>query len=270
MPRAKVQDIELYYEIHGKGYPIVLIRGLGSNADHWYRQVPVLSSTYKVITFDNRGIGRSDTPDGPYTIPMMAEDTLGLMDTLGISKAHILALSMGGMIAQEIALKYPEKVNGLVLACTHCGGDHAVSASEEIVRIFAEFIFTGSQEAAQKAVKCLFAEHTMREAPEVVQQYQEVSGKFPPATEVLVRQLEAVRDHNTWEDLPNIKTPTFILTGDEDVLVPPENSRILAERIPGARLQVIEKGGHQFLVEQAGASNGAVLEFLKALSPVKN
>ena len=265
MPRAKVQDIELYYEIHGEGYPIVLIRGLGSNADHWYRQVPVLSSTYKVITFDNRGIGRSDTPDGPYTIPMMADDVIGLMDAIGIPSAHILGISMGGMIAQEIALMYPQRVNGLVLACTHCGGDHAVSASEEIIGIFAEFIFTGSQEAAQKAVKCLFAEHTMKQAPEVIQQYQEVSGKFPPATEVLVRQLEAVRDHNTWEDLPNIKAPTFVLTGNEDVLVPPENSSILAGRIPGAKLQVIERSGHQFLVEQAGAFNGAVLEFLESL-----
>ncbi len=265
MPKAKMQDIELYYEIHGEGYPIVLIRGLGSNADHWYRQVPAFSSGYKVITFDNRGIGRSDKPDGPYTISMMAEDTLGLMDALGIWKAHILALSMGGMIAQEIALKYPRRVNGLVLACTHCGGDHAVSASDEITGIFAEFIFTGSQEAAQKAVKCLFAEHTMKEAPEVVQQYQEVSGKFPPVSDVLVRQLEAVRDHNTWEDLPNIKAPTFVLTGNEDVLIPPENSSILAERIPGAKLHVIERGGHQFLVEQAEAFNGAVLEFLESL-----
>ena len=136
MPRIKVQDIDLYYEIHGEGYPMVLIRGLGSNADHWYTQTPVFSSRYRVVSFDNRGIGRSDKPNEPYTISMMADDTVGLMDALGISRAHILALSMGGMIAQEIALKYPEKVESLVLACTHCGGKHAISASEEISVIF--------------------------------------------------------------------------------------------------------------------------------------
>ncbi|TET86915.1 MAG: alpha/beta fold hydrolase, partial [Desulfobacteraceae bacterium] len=116
MPKIKVQDIDLYYEIHGEGYPMVLIRGLGSNADHWYTQTPVFSSRYRVVSFDNRGIGRSDKPNEPYTISMMADDTVGLMDALGILRAHILSLSMGGMIAQEIALKYPEKVESLVLA----------------------------------------------------------------------------------------------------------------------------------------------------------
>ena len=266
MPKIKVQDIDLYYEIHGEGYPMVLIRGLGSNADHWYTQTPVFSSRYRVVSFDNRGIGRSDKPNEPYTISMMADDTVGLMDALGISRAHILALSMGGMIAQEIALKYPEKVESLVLACTHCGGKHAISASEEISAIFAEYITTGSREAARMASKCLFAEATLKGAPEVVQHYQEISARFPPTPDVLIRQWEAIKDHDTWDDLHNIQAPTLVLTGKEDVLIPPENSRILAEGIPNAQLQMIEGGGHQFLVEQAHAFNAAVLKFLTSLS----
>ena len=105
MPKVKMKDISLYYEVHGSGYPLVLIRGLASNVDHWYFQVPAFSSLYSVVVFDNRGIGRSEMPDLPFTISTMADDTVGLMDSLGIRKAHILGISMGGMIAQEIALK---------------------------------------------------------------------------------------------------------------------------------------------------------------------
>ena len=107
MPKARIEGVELYYEIHGSGFPLVLIRGLGSNADHWYSQVPPFSLRFRLVIFDNRGIGRSGKPDVRYTIPMMADDTAGLMDALGIPKAHILGLSMGGMIAQEFALRHP-------------------------------------------------------------------------------------------------------------------------------------------------------------------
>ncbi len=262
MPEIRIRGVRLYYETHGTGFPLVLLRGLGSNADHWYSQLPAFSSRFSVVIFDNRGTGRSQRPDGPYTIPMMAEDTAGLMDAIDVSKAHILGLSMGGMIAQELALRYPERVQDLVLACTHCGGDHAVSASEEVLRIFADFVFTGTPEAAQKAQRCLFAEKTIKDAPEIVRRYEEVSLRFPPATDTLIRQLQAVQAHDAWERLPLIKAPTLVLTGGEDILIPPENSRVLAERIPHARLQVIEGGGHQFLVEQAEAFNRSVLDFL--------
>jgi 3-oxoadipate enol-lactonase len=265
MPKAKVKDINLYFEVHGSGYPLFLIRGLSSNADHWYCQVPVFSSHYSVVVFDNRGIARSDIPDLPFTISMMADDTVGLMDFLGIPRAHILGISMGGMIAQEIALKYPQRVNGLILACTNCGGDHAVQLAPDIVKDFSEARFTGTQEAARKALRCLFSDRTIQQAPGVVQRYEEVSKRFPPAGQVLIHQLKAIQGHDTWRELVRIQNPTLVLAGNEDVLVPPENSRILAERIPNARLQVIEGGGHQFLIEQPDAFNRAVLEFLKAL-----
>ena len=266
MPKTKVRDMEIYYDVHGKGFPLVLIRGLGSNADHWYAQIPAFSSHFSVVTFDNRGIGRSQKTEEPYTISMMAEDTVALMDSIGISRAHVLGISMGGMIAQRVALTYPLKVHGLVLACTHCGGGHAVRTSEEIGKIFVEYIFTGSQEAAQKAATCLFTERTLNERPEIIHQYQEVSKKFVPESATLISQWKAVQGHDTWAGLPNIKTPTLVITGSEDILIPPQNSTILAERIPDARLKVIEGGGHQFLVEQAGAFNEAVLDFLGSLS----
>lgn len=265
MPKTKVRDIEIYYEVHGEGFPLVLIRGLGSNADHWYAQIPAFSSHFSVVSFDNRGIGRSQKTDGPYTISTMAEDTVALMDSVGISRAHVLGISMGGMIAQRVALTYPLKVSGLVLACTHCGGDHAVRTSEEIGKIFVEYIFTCSQEAAQKAATCIFTEMTLKNRPEVIQQYQEVSKKFVPESATLISQWKAVQGHDTWAELPNIKAPTLVITGSEDILIPPQNSTILAERIPNAQLRVIEGGAHQFLVEQADAFNRAVLGFLDSL-----
>jgi 3-oxoadipate enol-lactonase len=259
MPKANVQGINLYYEVHGSGYPLILIRGLGSNADHWYCQVPAFSSHYSVVVFDNR----SDIPDAPFTISKMAEDTVLLMDVLGIAKADILGISMGGMIAQAIALKYGQRVNGLILACTHCGGVHAVQPAPDIIKDLSESLFAGTQEAAQKAIRCLFSDRTIQQTPDVVQRYGEVSKRFPPAAQVLIHQLKAIQGHDTWRDLVNIQNPTLVLVGKEDVLIPPENSKILAERIPNARLRVIERGGHQFLIEQPDAFNNAVLEFLQ-------
>lgn len=266
MPKTRVRDIEIYYNVNGEGFPLVLIRGLGSNADHWYAQIPAFSSHFSVVSFDNRGIGRSRKTYGPCAISMMAEDTVALMDSIGISRAHVLGISMGGMIAQRVALTYPLKVSCLVLACTHCGGDHAVRASDEIAKIFVEYVLTGSEEAAQKAARCLFTERTFNERPEIIHQYREVSKKFVPESATLISQWKAVQGHDTWAELPDIKAPTLVLTGSEDILIPPENSTILAERIPEARLKVIEGGGHQFPVEQADAFNGAVLDFLGSLT----
>ena len=266
MPRVKIRDIELYYEVHGHGRPLILIRGFGSNADHWYAQVPALSERFQVVVFDNRGIARSDQPEGPYSIPMMSEDTEGLMEALGLGPAHVLGMSMGGMIAQVTALRYPDKVRGLVLACTHCGGERAVRASEEVTKIFAEYVMTGSEEAAAKTVACLFAEKTLKEAPEVAARYQAEAARFRPPLHVLMSQFQAVQGHDIWEDLIRIQAPTLVLTGGQDVLVPPENSKILAERIPNARLKVIDGGAHQFNIERPDEFNGAVIEFLEGLA----
>lgn len=223
MPEVKVRDITFYYDTRGVGHPLVLIRGLGSNADHWYPQLPAFSSSFRVVSYDNRGIGRSDKPDSPCTIAMMAEDTAGLMDAIGIPKAHIMGLSMGGMAAQEFALRFPNKVHGLVLACTHCGGEKVVPPSEEIRALFSEFIATASPEAARKAGKCPFAEDTLLKAPELVREYQQISARFQPEARVLLQQWEAVKGHDTWDRLHRIQAPTLVITGAEDLLIVPEN-----------------------------------------------
>ncbi len=265
MPKIRVQGIDLYYEIHGEGAPLIMIRGLGSTADHWVAQVPAFSERFRVVIFDNRGIGRSDKPDIPYTIGMMAQDTLGLMHGLNIRRAHVLGMSMGGMIAQQIAIRSPEMVHGLVLCCTHCGGKHVFPPDEEIGRLFGEYIATGSDEGFEKTLKALFAQKTLNERPDIAQSYREISKRFPSPPKFLIRQFEAVQGHDSWGDLVRIKAPTLVLTGSEDVLVPPKNSEILAARIPKARLEIIEGGAHQFPVERADVFNDTVLNFLLSL-----
>ncbi len=265
MPLAKIQEIDLYYEIHGSGYPFVLIRGLGSNASHWYEQVPVFSPHFSVIIFDNRGIGRSSKPEDSISIGQMAEDTIALLDELGIKKAHVLGISMGGMIAQEMALGYPQRISGLILACTHCGGTKAIRPPAEILKAFYNYLSIDAPSPNAEVLKCFFAVRTLRDSPWVLQRYQEVSLKFPPSKDILIAQVRAVMNHDTWDRLPYIQNPTLILTGAEDMLVPPENSKILAERIPRAKLKIIKGGGHQFLIEQPAAFNKEVLDFLWSL-----
>lgn len=262
MPYVRLADVELYYEIQGQGQPLLMIRGLGSNADHWYTQTPAFTPHYRVITFDNRGIGRSSNPGGAFGIKDMADDTLGLMDALGLERPHVFGLSMGGMIAQELAINHPERVRGLVLACTHPGGDHQVQHGQEVRELFTEMVYVASPEAKLKASPTLFDPANLAERPELAAEYAKVSLKHPAGAEILSKQWEAVLGHDTYERLGRIKAQTLVLTGDKDVLIPPGNSEILAERIPGAQLVVAPGGGHQILVERAEACNRVVLEFL--------
>ncbi|KJS31483.1 MAG: hypothetical protein VR64_11900 [Desulfatitalea sp. BRH_c12] len=253
----------VYYESHGAGEPLIMIRGLGSNADHWYAQVPDLSGHYRVITFDNRGIGRSSDSGEPFSIQDLAQDTVDLMDALAIERAHVLGVSLGGMIAQEIAIAYPQRVMGLILVATHCGGEHMVNAAEEVTEKIRRMVFEGSVAARAEAAEAFFAPRTMLERPQVVEEYAAVSTKYPPGTDILKRQWHAVSNHDTYDRLHRIAAATLVLTGAEDVLIPPANATRLSERIPRANLRVIAGGGHQILIEQPVACNEAILAFLR-------
>lgn len=267
MPIAKTENLDIYYEIIGKGQPLVMIRGVGSNVDHWYEQVPVLSQKYQLLIFDNRGIARSSDPGGAFSTKDMAADTIALMEALGIKKAHVLGYSMGGMIAQELALAHPEKINGLILVATDCGGSLRIKARPEYSGLFSEMIRLGTPEAKTAAAACLFAKQTFETRPDIIQRYAEVSLRFPASQKTLERQWEAITRHDASGRLKNITAPTLAITGSEDVLIPPENSRVLAERIPNARLRFIDDGGHLFVVEQPQQFNDAVIGFLDGLSP---
>ena len=263
MPKLKVGDIDIYYEIHGEGaQTLVMIRGLGSDLCAWYEQTPVLSRIFRLLQLDNRGAGRSDKPAAPYSIRQMAADTKGLMDSLRIGHAAMLGISMGGMIAQEFALNYPDRLTSLILGCTHFGGPKAVSAAPEIVAaITAGPNVTGERLELQQ--RAIFCEETVLRRPEVMHKFREARERHPIPPHAFTCQVAAVMGHDTSERLSSIRIPTLVLAGREDCLVPPANSRLIAERIPGAALQELP-GGHLFLAEYPDEFNRAVIDFVKA------
>ena len=265
MPIAELENLDMYYEIIGQGDPLVMIRGLGSNVDHWYEQVPTLSKKYQLLVFDNRGIARSSDPGSAFSTRDMAGDTAALMESAGIRSAHVLGYSMGGMVAQEIALNYPEKIKGMILVATDCGITQRIKARPEVSRLFSQMVSLGTPEAKLAAAACLYAKHTFESKTEVIEHYNEVSMRFPASQDIMARQWAAVTQHDACSRLQNISSPTLTLTGSEDVLIPPENAKIMAEIIPNARMSTIDDGGHLVLIEQPQQFNQAVIDFLDGL-----
>jgi pimeloyl-ACP methyl ester carboxylesterase len=196
----------------------------------------------------------------------MAADTIALMEAVGIKKAHVLGYSMGGMIAHEMALAYPEKVNGLILVATDCGISLRIKAKPEFTRLFTEMVRLGTDEAKKAATGCLFAKQTFETRPNIIQRYTEVSLRFPASQKILGRHWAAITEHDACDRLPNISSPTLAITGSEDELITPANAKVMAERIPVAQMISIDGGGHLLLIEQPEASNEAVISFLDGLS----
>ncbi len=271
MPRARVNGVSLYYNDSGKGFPLLLLMGLGMDSTGWMFQVPAFAKKFRVVAPDNRGCGLSDKPKDPYSTRMMAEDAVALLDHLSIEKAHVVGASMGGMIAQEVALGWPERVSRLVLACTYARPDplakslvergmktllggvadlRSVDPSKTRVDRIAEFMLP----------LVLSKEFYEKNKALVVPFMQEVLKKA--SVEGFLGQVVATQEHDAAERLPSICAPTLVMTGTKDILVQPKNSEFLASRIPGARLVKIDGGSHGFNFERPEEFNRAVLDFL--------
>jgi pimeloyl-ACP methyl ester carboxylesterase len=262
VPKAKVNDIQLYYEVHGEGEPLMLIMGLGASTLGWDMQTPTFSREFQVVAFDNRGSGRSDKPASRYSIRLFAKDTAGLMDALGIASAHVYGVSMGGFIAQELALSYPQRVRTLVLGATSCGGRQAIVSLPEHLSLMISLNSLSAEEAAEKGLLLLYSdEFIARKRQELIERAL-AEAELRPPPDAYGRQVQAATRHDTCDRLPQICCPTLVISGSEDKIVPAENSRILADQIPGAELVVLPKAGHGYLVECAEESNAIVLDFL--------
>jgi pimeloyl-ACP methyl ester carboxylesterase len=266
MAKVNVNGCEFYYEIHGQGDPLVLIMGLRRNVEWWYRQIPALSQHFQVIAFDNRGAGRSDKPVMEYSIGLFADDTAGLMDALNISKAPILGISMGGYIAQELALNYPAKVKSLVLGCTGCGGDRAVLMSPQRMEKFTANKGLKPEEILRKDMDIYFSDEYVDKHPEKIEEFIDISMRYYQPADAFFRQYDACLRHDTGDRLSQISVPTLIMTGDDDPLVPPQNSHILNDLIPGADLFIFAGGRHCFFIEKADRFNKKAVDFLKVNS----
>jgi 3-oxoadipate enol-lactonase len=264
MPKAKVGDINIYYEIHGKGEPLVFIPGAFSSGDVFFMHVPVFSREYQVVTYDPRGTGQSDAPDIPYTMEMMADDLVGLLDIVGVDAAHIYGTSLGGMIAQHFALHYPKRVKSLILACTGFGSAHGVNTTDtEVIDFFQHPPQLPPEEWAMRMFRLTMSREFIDKNPELIKQNIEVLLKHPAPITGMIRHGQLGAAHNTYERLPEIKAPTLVLHGEIDRVMPVENGRILASRIPGAELVIFEKMGHLFTLEAFDESNRVTLDFLR-------
>lgn len=266
MPTTRVGDINIYYEVHGEGEALVLVIGHGSNSLRWFRQVPVLSKEYRVVIFDNRGAGRSDKPDIPYTVEMMAGDIAGLLDAIGIDAAHIYGTALGGMIVQEFALHYPEKVISLILGCAFCGGPHTIRQDTDATTRRTErqrLEQLPREERVRQGLLNMFSQQFIDSNPETIEQFVANAVAFVAPPYAIARQAEAVRSFDTYDRLPSLRMPALVIAGVADRIIPSENSRLLASRIPGAELIMLENKGHGYYVEAADEVNSIVLDFLR-------
>ncbi len=268
MPFTQVNDIKMYYEVYGDGdETLLLVMGLGASVLGWsVPQVERLATKYQVIMFDNRGVGQSDKPPGPYTMPQFATDAVGLLDALGVEKAHIYGISMGGMIAQHIALDFPERVMKLILGCTGAGGDHVVRTPPESLKILTAKPTGDRATDIRRGWKIMYTPEFLAENQDLMNAKLQRELAYPeqprPAFESQMSAI--VLTHDTFDRLPNIVAPTLIQAGERDILIPPENADILASRIPNAKVKIYPNVGHGYFLETGFDAVDDVLAFLSA------
>lgn len=256
------QGAKIYWDERGAGTPLLLLMGLTYPSYMWHRTRPVLATRYRTIALDNRGIGQSDVPPGPYSMALMASDAAAVLDAAGIERAHVYGTSMGGMIAQEFALQYPRRVRSLIVGCTASGGPHAVQAAPEALQALTSGGMS-PDEATEAIIPFLYDPATPRER---IDEDMVIRKKWYPTPEGFMAQLQAIIAWEAYSRLGQITAPTLVIHGETDRLVPPENGRLIAARIPGAKLVMLPRAGHIFSTDQQTATHQVLLEFLSAQS----
>jgi 3-oxoadipate enol-lactonase len=259
MPYADNDGTRIYWEERGSGEPLLLIMGLGYTLDMWHRTAPALARHYRVIVFDNRGVGQSDVPPGPYAISVMASDAAAVMDAAGVESAHVLGVSMGGMIAQELALQYPARVRSLILGCTTCGGPRAVPADPEVINTLLARATMTVEEGIHAMANYVYDKGTPTER---LEEDFVIRRRTYPTSAGYIAQVQGALAWESFSRLSQIDSPTLVLHGESDRLVPPGNAKLLAEGIAGARLVMLPAASHIFMTDQPEASTRAILSFL--------
>lgn len=249
----------LHWETEGEGEPVVLVSGLAYPCAMFFRIRPALAARYRVLCLDNRGAGRTgDVPGAPYTVETMAGDVLALLDEVGEAAAHVVGTSMGGLVAQELAMTAPDRVRSLVLACTHPGLAHSVWDPEAVALLSRRSSMT-ADEAAEASIPFNYASTTPRERIE-----QDWAVRLPLAASPAgyLAQAQGTAAWSGLERLPGVRVPTLVLHGELDRLVPVANGRRLAEAIPGAELVVLPDANHVFWTDQPDRANEVLLDWL--------
>ena len=262
MERAKINGVEIAYELRGAGDPIVMIHGAQGDQSMFNGMAADFAGEYRVLTFDQRGSGLSGKPDMPYSIAMLADDTAALMDHLRITRAHIIGVSMGGMIAQEFALRHPQKVRSLVLGCTTPGGPNSIRMGGDALTSAYSTRPMTAEERGKALAEAAFTKGYLAQHPEIVASMIESRRSRPIDNSAFPHRMKAAQEHNTYDRLGEIRSPTLVITGKDDALISWENSRILAERIKGAEQVILEPAGHCFWMEKPKESHDAIAGFV--------
>jgi pimeloyl-ACP methyl ester carboxylesterase len=255
MPRARVGEIELDYERSGEGPPLLLIMGMSGTALHWGEPfLNALRSDFEVIVYDHRGVGASSRLEGPLTIAQMADDAAGLLDALEIESAHVMGISMGGMVAQELALARGELVRTLTLGCTFCGGADSTPTSPAVLGRLAEGMQSGDRARAIRIGWEVNVSPALVGDADAYARFLDIAARRRVAVPVIMAQLQACVAHDTCSRLTGLTMPTLVIHGSEDEMLPVQNGRLIASLIPGARLEILEGVGHLLFWERPDRS----------------
>jgi aminoacrylate hydrolase len=263
MPTASIGDADIYYEDAGQGPPLMLVPGLGGQGSFWISQVPALSPDFRTIIHDHRGTGRSTHSRIPYSVEQMADDTLRLMDALRIESAHFVGHSTGGAIGQVIALDHPERLRSLVLSATWAGPDPFFRRLFESRR--QTLVDSGIEAYLRASVLFQATPWWVSQNDEFITDLHRVTAAASAPVEVLVSRIDAILRHDRRLRLLEIRVPTLVIVAQDDMITPRFYSDELAARIPGAKLVVLETGGHYAPAIHSEPYNAAVGQFLRSV-----
>lgn len=268
MPYAQIPSGRLYFETHGDGEPLLLHPGFGCTVEIFWRNTQPLAERFRVIVFDPRGAGRSDTGPADMLMKDFADDAAALLDALGIDTAHVFGTSFGGMVAQHIALEHPTRVRRLVLGCTSGGGDkHVLPPMENMARFIAASEIEDPVEAMRSTYGNNYSDAFIAGWDTRLAERAVALQGLRSDPEGRASQVHAVQNHDTHPRLADIAAPTFVAHGTDDGTVPVENGTLLANAIPGAMLRLYPEGRHLFFTECAEALNRDIIDFLTAPEP---
>jgi pimeloyl-ACP methyl ester carboxylesterase len=261
-----VGTTELYYERRGEGEPLLLIQGLGGNALHWGEPfLRALERDFDVVLFDNRGAGRSAPLNGAdLTTASLAGDAAGLLDALALSRAHVFGISMGGMVAQELALAHPERISSLTLGCTSCGGTQSRATDQAVIRTLTAAVLSRDQDRMLRTGFEFVVSPAFAADPAHYADFAAAARRHPPDVALLMAQQAAVVAHDSYARLRGLRVPTLVIHGTEDRLLAAVNGDLVASLVPGARLELLEGSGHLFFWEQPELAARLVCEHAAA------
>ena len=267
MPTVHANNINIEYEIHGSGEPLLLIAGLGYDRWMWHKMVPGLAEHFQVITFDNRGVGGTDKPPGPYTAEMLAGDTAELLAALGVQRAAIMGHSMGGYVAQALVLSRPELVGQLILSATNFGGPRHIPVTQEALAVLMD-VTAEPLERLRRGILISCAPGFGEARPDVVEEWLAYRAQNPILPAPYQAQLAVGLSLNSEETcfeprLAQVQVPTLLLFGEHDKVVPPSNAELLAQRIPDSTIAILPDAGHFYPLEQPAAAVAAMVDFLQ-------